>query len=98
MGFRGCPWESKPQLDLGLVQLRHGNHVIQKCIEQMPPDSVSFIIHAVRDQARFYMAKRLDLPTAEVEHDITYLGFANHTRNTRNALPQSLCTTVGALF
>ena len=29
----------------------HGNHVIQKCIEQMPPDSVSFIISAVEQRA-----------------------------------------------
>lgn len=28
----------------------HGNHVIQKCIEQMPPDSVDFIIKAVEEQ------------------------------------------------
>jgi len=27
----------------------HGNHVIHKCIEQMPPDSVNFIIRAVED-------------------------------------------------
>jgi len=29
------------------ISSMHGNHVIQKCIEQMPPDSVSFIIEAV---------------------------------------------------
>eukprot|EP00434_Breviolum_minutum_P036545 symbB.v1.2.032380.t1/scaffold3885.1/size48838/4 len=29
----------------------HGNHVIQKCIEQMPPDSVNFIIKAVEQRA-----------------------------------------------
>ena len=28
----------------------HGNHVIQKCIEQMPPDSVVFIIESVQDK------------------------------------------------
>jgi pumilio RNA-binding family len=28
----------------------HGNHVIQKCIEQMPPDTLDFIIKAVEEQ------------------------------------------------
>jgi len=30
----------------------HGNHVIQKCIEQMPPDSVNFVIQAVEPVAK----------------------------------------------
>jgi pumilio RNA-binding family len=30
------------------IQNMHGNHVIQKCIEQMPPDSVNFIIDSVK--------------------------------------------------
>jgi|Transcript_56587 pumilio RNA-binding family len=29
------------------IENMHGNHVIQKCIEQMPPDSVNFIIESV---------------------------------------------------
>merc|ERR1740121_1697856 len=33
-----------------LIENMHGNHVIQKCIEQMPPDSVTFIIDAVTDK------------------------------------------------
>jgi len=32
----------------------HGNHVIQKCIEQMPPDSVTFIINAVNTKVDFW--------------------------------------------
>merc|ERR1719401_245194 len=29
------------------IENKHGNHVIQKCIEQMPPDFVDFIIKAI---------------------------------------------------
>merc|ERR1719203_1017926 len=31
----------------GCIESMHGNHVIQKCVERMPPDSVGFIIRAV---------------------------------------------------
>lgn len=36
---------------LACIDSMHGNHVIQKCIEQMPPDSVTFIIQAVEVEA-----------------------------------------------
>ena len=31
------------------IKSMHGNHVVQKCIEQMPPESVSFVVEAVED-------------------------------------------------
>lgn len=36
------------------IENMHGNHVIQKCIEQMPPDSVTFIIDAVNMKVDFW--------------------------------------------
>merc|ERR1712019_154466 len=33
----------------GCIESKHGNHVIQKCIEQMPPDFLDFIIKAIDD-------------------------------------------------
>ncbi|CAJ1454707.1 unnamed protein product [Effrenium voratum] len=33
------------------IKSMHGNHVVQKCIEQMPPESVSFVVEAVEDKA-----------------------------------------------
>merc|ERR1711971_463233 len=32
------------------IESENGNHVIQKCIEQMPPDTVNFIIAVVEAQ------------------------------------------------
>ena len=54
--------------------LRHGNHVVQKCIEQMPPDSVSFIIHAVWSSA--------DLPQPKVRNKMQ-----NDRQNARSRCP-----------
>lgn len=34
------------------IKSPHGNHVIQKCVELMPPKNVGFIIDAIQDRAR----------------------------------------------
>mmetsp|Transcript_14761 Transcript_14761/g.40562 ORF Transcript_14761/g.40562 Transcript_14761/m.40562 type:complete len:460 (-) Transcript_14761:558-1937(-) len=34
------------------IESPHGNHVIQKCIEHMPPKNVSFVIDAIQDRAQ----------------------------------------------
>ena len=71
------PCGKPPVMGTKLPKQRHGNHVIQKCIEQMPPDSVSFIIQAARVQAGASQGMRQRRATAaepQVENDTACLG------------------------
>ena len=75
----GCPFKPCALVNWRFSEifrdfLRHGNHVVQKCIEQMPPDSVSFIIHAVWSSA--------DLPQPKVRNKMQ-----NDRQNARSRCP-----------